>query len=47
MTTTTNTTAVRPILTIDLGKYKSVACTVLSADDQRFTTWLPSLWPRR
>jgi hypothetical protein len=38
MTTTTNVTAAYPILAIDLGKYKSVACIVRSADDQSFTT---------
>jgi transposase len=38
MTTTTNATAAYPILAIDLGKYKSVACIVRAADDQRFTT---------
>ena len=38
MTTTTKATAAYPILAIDLGKYKSVACIVGSANDQRFTT---------
>jgi hypothetical protein len=31
MTTTTNAAAADPILTIDRGKYKSVACIVRSA----------------
>src|SRR5262249_4275002 len=38
MTTTTNAAAADPILAIDLGRYKSVACVVRSADAQRFTT---------
>jgi transposase len=42
MTTTPTTrvtaTAAGPILAIDLGKYKSVACVYRSADDHRFTT---------
>jgi transposase len=42
MTTTPTTrvtaTAAGPILAIDLGKYKSVACAYRSADDARFTT---------
>ena len=37
MTTTTEiTTAAAPILAIDLGKYKSVACVYRSADEHRF-----------
>ena len=31
-------TAVAPILAIDLGKYKSVACLYRSAEDLRFIT---------
>jgi transposase len=42
MTTTTNATAADPILAIDLGKYKSVACIVRSADEPRFTTFRTS-----
>jgi transposase len=38
-TTTTITTAAAPILAIDLGKYKSVACLYRSADDMQFTTF--------
>jgi transposase len=38
MTTTAMTTATDPILAIDLGKYKSVACLYRCADDTRFTT---------
>jgi transposase len=38
MTTTTNATAASPILAIDLGKYKSVACLVDAANNLRFTT---------
>jgi transposase len=38
MTTTVKTTAAGPILAIDLGKYKSVACAYRSADDHRFAT---------
>jgi hypothetical protein len=38
MTTITNATAAYPILAIDLGKYKSLACIVRSADDLGFTT---------
>jgi transposase len=43
-TTTTATTAATtaPILAIDLGKYKSVACLYRSADDQRFTSFATS-----
>jgi transposase len=41
MTTTANATAA-PILAIDLGKYKSVACLCRSADDTRFTTFATS-----
>ncbi|HEY7154691.1 MAG TPA: IS110 family transposase [Gemmataceae bacterium] len=38
-TITTTTTATNgPILALDLGKYKSVACLYRSADDHRFTT---------
>jgi transposase len=36
MTTNAVTTAAAPILAIDLGKYKCVACLYRSADDQRF-----------
>src|SRR5687768_17551161 len=38
MTTTAKATAAGPILAIDLGKYKSVACLSRSSDDHRFTT---------
>jgi hypothetical protein len=34
--TTTAATAAAPILALDLGKYKSVACVHRSADDHRF-----------
>jgi transposase len=37
-TTTVTATAAGPILAIDLGKYKSVACVYRSADDHRFAT---------
>jgi transposase len=36
MTTTAQTAAARPILALDLGKYKSVACLYHAADDHRF-----------
>ena len=36
MTTTTAIATAAPILAIDLGKYKSVACVYRSADDLRF-----------
>jgi hypothetical protein len=39
MTTTTIATAAGPILAIDLGKYKSVACLVRSADERRNITF--------
>jgi transposase len=42
MTTTAKATAAAPILAIDLGKYKCVACLYRSADDQRFTTFATS-----
>jgi transposase len=42
MTTTTTTATTAPILAIDLGKYKSVACLYRSADDQRFTSFATS-----
>src|SRR5262245_23876625 len=45
MTTTANATAAAPILAIDLGKYKSVACLYRSADDTRFTTFSTSRDP--
>src|SRR5262245_59509447 len=41
-TATTDTTAPAPILAIDLGKYKSVACLSRCADDTRFTSWATS-----
>src|SRR5262245_51315878 len=37
-TTTAKTTAADTILTLDLSKYKSVACLYRSADDRQFTT---------
>jgi transposase len=42
MTTTANATAAAPILAIDLGKYKSVACLYRSADDHRFLSFATS-----
>ena len=38
ITTTSTATAAGPILALDLGKYKSVACIYRTADDQQFTT---------
>ena len=43
-TTTTTATAAGPILALDLGKYKSVACLYRSRDDARFAT-LPTSRP--
>ena len=34
----TTAAASGPIVALDLGKYKSVACVYRSADDRRFTT---------
>jgi transposase len=42
MTTTAKTTATETILSIDLGKYKSVGCVSRAADDYRFTTFATS-----
>jgi transposase len=39
MTTTAKATTAAPILAIDLGKYKCVACLYCLADDPRFTTF--------
>lgn len=42
MTTTAKATAAGPILAIDLGKYKSVACLYRAADDCRFVAFATS-----